>query len=238
VSRALVLFAVLAALPSSVHAQSRSSESIHAVPVRAADRPLTLPEGSFRLDQALVFRAPASLSAPQLLSAGLTDWLEIGLAWPITRDPTFLGTLRIAHSDVVDFAVRVAVTVPAITPGDTDLVVSLPVVFRIDHAVRIATGVSGDFLLTQRMQPLLRFPLSIVISPSDRHFVSIDGAISLVDRRFWHGEVGITYGHTAAATALRPIGEMRLGSTFDITHFGFAVTIGFSFWATVNPVSR
>lgn len=237
--RALVAILLLVlGLASSAHAQDLRAESLHAVPIRAADRPLTLPEGSFRLDQSLSWRPLSGLSAPNQLSVGLTDWLEVGLFWPYTRDPTFLATARIAHSPNVDFALRVAVTAPAITTGDTDLVVSFPVVFRVDHVLRIQTGVSGDFLLTQPMSPTMRFPLSILISPSPRHFLSLDGAVSLVDRRFWHGEIGLTYGHTAAATALRPLGEMRLGSTFTLEHFGFIVTVGFSFWATVNPVSR
>lgn len=233
---ALLAFATLA--PSAAYAQSRA-ETLHAVPIRYADRPLTLPEGSIRLDQSISLRAGSlfGVSAPNQLSAGLTDWLEIGVAWPWTRDPTFLATARIAHTDAVDFGVRVAVTVPALTTGDTDLIVSMPIVFRIAHVARIATGVSGDFLLTQTMHPIVRVPLSIAFSMGERRAIGLEGSISLVDRHFWHGDIGLFFAHTPSATAIRPIGEVRLGASWEFASSTFVTTVGFSFWGTVLPTS-
>jgi len=233
----LALAAALLLLPCVAHAQDH--EALHAVPIRYADRPLTLPEGSLRLDQSIVFRTTfgtLGISGPNALYAGLTDWLEIGVSWPWTRDPTFVATARIAHSSAVDLGLRAAVTTPAITTGDTDLVVSMPVVFRIAHVARISTGVSADLLLTQRVQPILRVPWAIAFSPSPRRWIALQGSVSIDDYRYVHADVGIVYGHTAAATALRPIGEIQLGTTFEIARFAFVATVGFSFWGTVNPV--
>jgi hypothetical protein len=214
-----------------------NSEAIHAVPIRYADRPLTLPEGSLRLDQSGVLRIGSGLglSGPNTLSAGLTDWLEIGVAWPWARDPTFLATARLAHSEVVDFAFRVAVTAPALTTGNTDLVVSIPIVFRLAHIARIATGVSGDFLLTQTMQPIVRVPLSVAFSLSPRHALGIEGSLSLVDRHFWHGDIGVFYVHTVTATAVRPLLEVRAGASWEFATRAFILSIGFSFWGTARP---
>lgn len=213
----------------------------HILPIRNADRPLTLPQGTLRLDQGLALRLSSGLilSAPNQLTAGLTDWLEIGLAWPITRDPSFLATARIAHGHVVDLGLRVAVMVPAITTGDTDLAVSMPLVFRVPgHVVRIEAAFVADFLLTQTVHHLLRVPLALVFSPSDRHMVGLVGAIALSDSRFWHGEAGIFYGHTFAATPLRPIGEGRIGFTYlrGPTDNGFVFSVSLTFFATVLPI--
>ncbi len=245
--RALLLALACASIvPSAAAAQaSRSDEARHVLPIRYADRPLTLPEGTFRLDQSLVLRVGSGLgvSGPNALYVGLTDWLELGVSWPWTRDPTFLATARVAHGGAADLGFRVNVTVPAITTGNTVLVVSMPIVFRIAHIARIATSVTGDFLLTPTaMQPIVRVPLSIVFSTTARSFLGLEGSIELVDRRLWQGSVGIFYGHTSA-TPLRPFGEPRIGMAFDLAptsnggpNLTFSTYVAFSFWTTVNPI--
>lgn len=243
--RALLALALSMLLAHTAQAQqSASDEARHILPIRQADRPMTLPEGTFRLDQSVVLRAGSGfgLSGPNALSVGLTDWLEAGVSWPWTRDPTPFATARFGHTSVADIGVRVQATLPAVTTGDTDLVVSMPMVFRLAHIARIATAITGDFLLTQRVQPILRVPLSIVFNPSARHFLGIDASVSLVDYRFWHGGAGIYYGHTAA-TPLRPFGEIRFGANLEAapglasgTSITFSTYVAFSFWTTVNPI--
>ncbi len=241
-TRALALALTLLALaPATLRAQS--AEALHAVPVRYADRPLTLPEGSLRLDQSAVFRlgfggGGFGLSGPNMLSAGLTDWLEIAVAWPYTRDPTFLATARIAHTAAADIGLRVAVTTPTLTTGDTDLIVSMPIVFRIEHIARIATGVTGDFLLTQTMQPIVRVPMSVAFNLGPRHVIGIEGSVSLADRRFWHGDIGMFFVHTVTATPMRPLVEVRFGASWEFASRAFILSWAISFWATANPTPR
>lgn len=243
----LVLGLLVLASPARAQ-ESASDEARHILPIRYADRPLTLPEGTFRLDQSIVLRVGSGgfgLSGPNALFVGLTDWLEVGVAWPWTRDPSLVATARVGHSPVADLGFRVQATVPAVTTGDTDLVVSMPIVFRLGHIARIATGVTGDFLLTQTVRPILRIPLSIVFSGSERNLVGIDASLSLADYRFWHGGVGLFYAHTAA-TPLRPFGELRVGAAFDFASAAgpstsssvtFSTYVAFSFWTTVNPIA-
>lgn len=232
----LFALALITLVPSLAGAQD---DPRHVVPIRYADRPLTLAEGAFRLDQSGVLRIGSGfgVSGPNMLSVGLTDWLELGFAWPYVRDPTFFGTVRLAHSSAVDLGVRLAVTTPAITTGDTDIAVSMPVVFRIAHIARIATGVTGDFLLRQTMEPTIRVPLSIVFSASARHALGVEGSVSLVDRHFWHGDLGIFYVHTMTATPVRPLVEVRVGASWAFVTNAFLLTLGFSFWATTQPTA-
>lgn len=250
--RWLALVVALSALASTARAQQPASdEARHVLSIRYADRPLTLPEGTFRLDQSVVLRLGSGgfgISGPNALFVGVTDWLEVGVTWPWTRDPGLLATARIAHSGVVDLGLRVQATLPAVTTGDTNLVVSMPIVFRLAHVARIATGVTGDFVLAQALDPVFRIPLSIVFSPSDRHFVGLDGSFGISRYRFAHGGVAVFYGHTAA-TPLRPFGELRIGFGVDFSNGGtspsgdrvqqitFSTYVAFSFWTTVNPIA-
>jgi hypothetical protein len=230
--RVAIVMAVLAATSIA------SAQVEHALPVRFSRRPLTLTQGTFRIDNALVFdvRRGMELNAPNQLSIGLTDDVEIGVLWPYFRDPTFAATARFGHSDVIDAGFSVAVTTPLITNGVTNLALSLPLVFRLGDRVRILTGFTAEFLLAQTMQPLLRFPLQFVVNATERHYFGLQGYASLVDRRYWHGEIGFIFGHTAAATPIRPIGEIRVGATY-LFEGGFQATLAFSFFPTVLPTS-
>lgn len=242
-SFAIALASILASA-ASAHAQATVHPPMpdHVLPIRYVERPLTLPEGAFRLDQSVVFDAERSqdvLNAPNALLVGLTDWLEIGVTYTFLRDPGALATLRIAHSSVIDAGIRVQTTVPALTHGDTDLTISFPIVLRLAHWFRIQTAAIGEFLLAQRMEPILRFPLQLAVQMNRRMFFGIQGSVSLVDRRFWHGDLGFVFGHTVAATPIRPIGEVRVGGNFLLGggggFAGFEATVSFSFFATALP---
>ncbi len=245
-SFAIVVASILASA-ASAHAQSTVHPPMpdHVLPIRYVERPLTLPQGAFRLDQSLVFDVESTqfvLNAPNALAVGLTDWLEIGVTYTLLRDPGALATLRIAHSDVIDAGIRVQTTVPALTHGDTDLTVSFPIVLRLAHWFRIQTAAIGEFLLGQRMEPTLRFPLQLAVQANRRMFFALQGSASLVDRRFWHGDIGFVFGHTVAATPIRPIGEVRVGADFLLGGSsglaGFEATVSFSFFATALPTQQ
>lgn len=231
----LALVIAFLSVAARLHAQAPDAAA-HALPIRFVDRPLTVPQGTLRIDQALVFDVERAslLNAPNAIVAGITDWLEVGVTWPYLRDPGVVLTARVAHSDVIDAGWRVQATFPAVTPGNTDLAISYQMVLRLAQRVRIATAVVADFLFTQRVQPIFRVPLQLVVNATDRYFFGLQGSLSVVDYHWTHGDVGFVFGHTPAATSLRPIGEVRLGATWLI-NTGFEATLAFSFFPTFMP---
>lgn len=205
--------------------------------MRAARRPLTLTEGTARLDHALLLRGSGGglhLVVANRLAVGLTNDLEIGISWPITRDPTLLGTLRVFGSDVIDVGTRVAVMVPVITTGDTVLRMSIPIVVRAGGWLRVQTGVDVDLLLTAQVSPLVEFPLQVMAQVSPRFFLGAQGAAGLLDGRFWTGQVGAFVGHTLAATCGHPIVETRASGTYLRDEQDFMVSVGVSFFPRIG----
>jgi hypothetical protein len=205
-------------------------------PVRAASRPLTLAEGTARLDHALLLRGSDDglhLIGANQLAVGLTNDVEIGLSWPITRDPTLIGTFRVFGSDVVDVGARVAVMIPVITTGDTVLRMSIPIVLRGWDWLRVQTGVDVDLLLTAQVSPLVEIPLQVMAQVSPRFFLGVQGAAGWLDGTFWTGQVGAFVGHTLAATDGHPIFETRASGTYLIDEQDFVVSVGVSFFPRI-----
>jgi hypothetical protein len=202
-------------------------------PVRAVSRPLTVAEGTARLDQALVGRGSDRgfhLAAPNRLAVGVTNDVEIALQWPITRDPTLVGTVRAFGSELIDVGVRVAVTAPVITTGDTVVRASVPIVIRGWDWLRIQTGIDVDLLLTAQVSPLVEIPLQAMAQVSRRIFLGVQGTVGLLDGTFWTGQVGAFIGHTLAATRLHPIVETRASFTYLIDEEDIMFSVGFSFF--------
>ncbi len=205
-------------------------------PIRAASRPLTLPEGTARLDHAIVARGSARgflLAAPNRLALGVTNDVEIGLAWPITRDPTLIGTVRAFGSDVLDVGARVAVTVPVITTGDTVLRMSIPIVLRGWGWLRVQTGVDVDLLFTAQVSPLVEIPLQVMAQVSRRFYLGVEGTAGLLDGVFWTGQVGAFVGQTLAATSTHPILDARASFAYLIDERDIMFTLGFSFFPRI-----
>lgn len=211
-------------------------ESVHALPIRSSERPLTLTEGTWRIDQAGVLRTFSGLvlSGPNQLTMGLTDWLEAGVAWPWMRDPTLLVTTRLFGSEAFDLGLRATVTMPLVRNGDTDLHVVVPLVFRGWGFLRVQTGVDFDFLFLSNVSTYVSVPLTLLLSASDRWFFGLNGAAGLLDGRFWTGQVGTFFGHTFANTPVRPIAEVRLSAAYVIDQSDAIVSVAFSFFPYVD----
>lgn len=201
-------------------------------PQRASARPLTLSEGVWRLDQAVDWNiSQFSFEGPNQLSAGLTNDVEVGVAWPYTRDPSVFATWRFLGTDVLDLGVRAWVRLPAITTGDTVLRVGIPVVIRPIEALRIQTGLEVELLLTPQVSPYAWIPIQILGTPTRRFFLGAQGALGWLDGAVWTGQVGVFVGHTVSATPTgHPIFEVRWTTSWMFEINDLHVTVAFSFF--------
>ncbi|MBN8609250.1 MAG: hypothetical protein J0L92_01605 [Deltaproteobacteria bacterium] len=201
-------------------------------PESASRRPLTLAEGVWRLDHVIDWNVMAfAVEAPNTLSAGVTNDVELGVAWPWTRDPTLFGTVRFFTSDVVDLGVRAAVRVPAVTTGDTVVRASIPVVLRPTRHVRIQTGVDVELLLTPQISPWAWIPLQIMGNPVPSMFLGAQGSLGLLEGERWTGQIGLFVGHTVSATPTgHPIFEIRWTTSYMFELNDVHITCAASFF--------
>ncbi len=201
-------------------------------PESASRRPLTLAEGVWRLDHVIDWNVMAfAVEAPNTLSAGVTNDVELGVAWPWTRDPTLFGTVRFFTSDVVDLGVRAAVRVPAVTTGDTVVRASIPVVLRPTRHVRIHTGLDVELLLTPQISPWTWIPLQIMGNPVPSMFLGVQGSLGLLEGERWTGQIGLFVGHTVSATPTgHPIFEIRWTTSYMFELNDVHITCAASFF--------
>lgn len=199
-------------------------------PVAAAARPLTLAGGVWRIDHVLDWNIPFALEAPNALTAGVTNDVELGVSWPWTRDPTVFGTVRVFGSDVIDVGVRVSARLPAITTGDTVVRAGVPIVIRPLPFLRIATALEIDLLLTSQISPWAIVPLQITASITPRFFLGAQGSAGWLDGERWTGQVGFFLGHTVSATGRHPIFEVRWTTSYMIELNDFHITAALTFF--------
>jgi hypothetical protein len=204
-------------------------------PESASRRPLTLAEGVWRLDHALDWNVMHfAVEAPNTLTAGLTNDVELGVAWPWTRDPTLFGTVRFFASDLLDLGVRAAVRVPAVTTGDTVVRAGIPVVIRPTRHVRIQTGLDVELLLTPQVSPWAWIPLQIMGNPVPSMFLGVQGSLGLLEGERWTGQVGLFVGHTVSATPTgHPIFEIRWTTSYMFELNDVHITCAVSFFPRV-----
>ncbi len=184
---------------------------------RPAQRTLTLAEGVARVDHGAdwtvgFFRG----EAPNQVTVGVMNDLEVGVAWPWTRDPTVFATLRVFGSNDIDVGVRASAMIPAITTGTSVVRAGIPLVIRPTRDLRVSTGVDVDLLLTPQISPYVVVPLQLLANVTRRFFLGAQGAVGLVDGRSWTGQVGAFVGHTVSATEGHPIFEVRVTTYYNI----------------------
>ena len=201
-------------------------------PVEVARRPLTLTEGVWRLDHVVDWNVLAfAAEAPNTLTAGLTNDVEIGVAWPWTRDPTVFGTVRVFGSEVIDVGVRASARIPAITTGDTVVRAGVPIVIRPTSFLRIATALEIDLLLTSQISPWAIVPLQLTANVTPRFFLGAQGSAGWLDGERWTGQVGVFIGHTVSATRTgHPIFEIRWTTSYMIELNDLHITAALSFF--------
>jgi hypothetical protein len=201
-------------------------------PETAAHRPLTLAEGVWRLDHVVDWNVMHfAFEAPNTLTAGITNEVELGVGWPWTRDPTFFGAVRFLATDVIDLGVRAAVRVPAVTTGDTVVRAGIPVVLRPTRHVRIQTGVDVELLLTPQVSPWAWIPLQILGNPVPSMFLGAQGSLGLIDGQRWTGQAGLFVGHTVSATPTgHPIFEIRWTTSYMFELNDLHITVAASFF--------
>jgi hypothetical protein len=196
-----------------------------------ARRPLTLAGGVWRLDHVVDWNVLQFVAeAPNTLSVGVTNDVELGVSWPWTRDPTVFGTVRVLGSDVIDVGVRVSARLPAITTGDTVLRAGVPIVIRPVPFLRIAAALEIDLLLTPQVSPWAIVPLQITANVTPRFFLGAQGSAGWLDGERWTGQVGVFVGHTVSATGRHPIFEIRWTTSYMIELNDFHITAALSFF--------
>ncbi len=196
---------------------------------RAAARTLTLAEGVARVDHVGdwtvgYFRG----EAPNQVTVGVLNDLELGVSWPWTRDPTVLATARVFGSEHLDVGVRGSVMIPVVTTGTSVVHAAVPIVIRPTRDVRLYTALDLDLLLTPQVSPYAVIPLQILGNATRRFFLGLQGAVGWLDMRVWTGQVGFFVGHTVSATEGHPIFEVRITTSYMIelvTQFHVAATL-------------
>lgn len=201
-------------------------------PESASRRPLTLAEGVWRIDHALDWNVMHfAVEAPNTLTAGVLNDLEIGVAWPWTRDPTLFATARFFSSDVIDLGVRASARLPAVTTGDTVVRAGIPVVIRPTRHVRIQTGLDVELLLTPQISPWAWIPLQIMGNPVPSMFLGAQGSIGWLDGARVTGQAGLFVGHTVSATPTgHPIFEIRWTTSYMFELNDLHITCAVSFF--------
>ncbi len=204
-------------------------------PESASQRPLTLSEGVWRLDHVVDWNVMHfAVEAPNTLTAGLTNDVEIGVAWPWTRDPTLFGTVRFFGSDLVDLGVRASVRAPLVTTGDTVVRAGIPVVIRPTRHVRIQTGLDVELLLTPQISPWAWIPFQIMGNPVPSMFLGAQGSVGWLDGSRVTGQAGLFVGHTVSATPRgHPIFEVRWTTSYMFELNDLHVTCAISFFPRV-----
>lgn len=163
----------------------------HTLPIRLADRPLTLTEGTGRIDHGIMLQTAAGGILARMnvgASLGVTEDLEIGVSWPIEGDPTIQATGRLFHEGPFELGVRGAVMIPAITTGNTNARVGMPLVLR-GGPVRFLAVPTLDLLFTANVSVLLALPAQLAITAGRVFSFGAQGWIGLVDGRVAQGDL-------------------------------------------------
>lgn len=155
----------------------------HLMPIRLSERPLTLTEGTMRIDHGILLRTGGFGLIARMnvgLTVGFTEDVEVGLSWPIQGDPTLHAAGRLYRDDVLEIGVRGALMVPAITTGDTNARIGVPVLLH-GGPVRFVVAAELDLLFTANVSVLLAFPAQLTVTAGRVFSFGAQGWFGLVD---------------------------------------------------------
>lgn len=185
-------------------------EPIHAYPIRAALRPLTLTQGtgtmysgfSARLDRLVMY-------FPSGGSVGVTDDFELGIRYPIPFEPELQAAGRFFHTEWLELGMRGFIRVPMFWQGDTVMAAEALVLLRAGDVLRVVASGGLDLLFSDPVQPLPFAALSAELSLFTHFFVGARGWIGS-DNDLLAGSAGGYLGWTAASPRF-PIVDIRVG---------------------------
>lgn len=204
------------------------------LPAALSERPLTLPGGTGRIEQAFAFRIGRGLApmVPVGLALGVLDDLEVGFSWPLPWDPTFYVLGRLLRDPMIEIGAALAITAPVSTEGNTLGRVSMPVLVRPIRWLRIDTGLEVELLFTpSNVSPLASIPLTITLSPHRGFFLGAQGSVGWLDGDDWVADAGGFIGFTVY-TPLGAIMDLRFTAQ---SYFPGSDNFALSFAATFYP---
>lgn len=205
--------------PEAIEPPEASAPARRGLPIRVAERPLTLTAGTMRFDHAVLIRGGGSAFGGGLvammafqLGLGITDDVEVSLLWPIQRDPTLTGTWRVFTDGTLDVGLRAAVQAPIVTEGNTDARIGVPIVLR-GGPVRFYAAAELDLLFTSNVSTLLAVPAQLAVSAGRAFTFGAQGWIGVLDGRHPVGDVQGFLTFTAWA-GLRPVLDVRFAAGY------------------------
>ena len=202
------------------------------LPAALSERPLTLPGGTGRIEQAFAFRIGRSFApmVPVGFALGVVDDLELGFSWPLPWDPTFYALGRLVRDPVIEFGAALAITAPVSTDGNTLGRVSIPVLVRPIHWLRLDTGLEVELLFTpSNVSPLASIPLTITINPHPGFFLGAQGSAGWLDGDAWVADAGGFFGFTVY-TAQGAIADFRATAQAYFPGGNFAFSLAATFY--------
>jgi hypothetical protein len=203
----------------------------HRMPIRLADRPLTLTEGTMRIDHGILFRTGGFSLIARMnvgLTVGVTEDVEVGLSWPIEGDPTLHAAGRLYHDDVFEIGVRGALMVPAITTGNTNARVGVPLLLR-GGAVRFLVAAELDLLFTANVSVLLAFPAQLTITAGRVFSFGAQGWFGLVDGAVPQGDI-LGFMNFTAHNGNRALMDARISMGWAPAESDMIFTTSLSFY--------
>lgn len=189
---------------------SEPPEELHALPIRAALRPLTLTQGTGTIQLGWLSRFdPIVTYFPTGSDVGVTDDIQIGLRYPIPLEPEIHATARFFHEEWIELGARGFVRIPMFWQGDTVVAAEALVLIRAGDVLRVVASGGVDLLLTDPVSPLGFASLEAELSLFTHFFVGARGWIGS-DDGLLAGSAGGYLGWTVASPRV-PIMDVRFG---------------------------
>lgn len=203
-------------------------------PLRLADRPLTLTEGTLRIDQGLLFGSSILLQLSFGATIGVTDDLEIGVTFPvglfgtIARDPILHATGRLYRDDVIEVGLRGAVQVPAFTTGNTNARIGIPVMLHASW-VRFRASLDLDLLFTANVSWMIAVPAELAFNVTRAFSVGAHGWLGVIDGNVAQGSVN-GFFNIVVHNGHRALMDLRFSTGWAPAEGDILFTVGTSFY--------
>lgn len=214
---------------------SEATEAASGVyPLRLADRPLTLTEGTLRIDQGLLFGSSILLQLSFGATVGVTDELEIGVTFPvgvigpIARDPILHATGRLYRDDVLEVGLRGAVQVPAFTTGNTNARVGVPVMLH-GSGIRFRASLDLDLLFTANVSWMIAVPAELAFNVTRAFTFGAHGWLGLIDGNVAQGSVN-GFFNVVVHNGHRALMDLRFSTGWAPAEGDVLITVGTSFY--------
>lgn len=235
--------------PPEPWGQPAASPPPQVLPMRYAERPLTLPRGTVRIDAtfAITSQEREALDRQTYVSFlgvagfGVTDDIELGvIALPLQispegrfNDPGLYGLLRILSTDSLDLGLQLEATVPVRDSSAFSNALSGRVLWRASEIFRLDFAASLVAFYQDPIETSLRFPIVGTFQLTESFFLGVQTGLDVdyvsgADERAGRKQNAFIPAGVFVGGSLRgeegPTGDLRLGV------FLASVTDGFDLW--------